>query len=98
MQLERRFDWKNTDIVYRRVNEDKDIEASKAGMVFFTATSTEGKAFKGKAFENTVAQMVDTPSGYWKLELGAPNKEGKVYSIVVPCTEAGTKFLKGKKQ
>jgi len=96
-QLERRFDWKNLDMVYKRLDEKTDIEIGKSGKAFFTATSTDGKTYKGSAFQSSVAQMVDVPTEHWKLELGAPNKEGKQYSIVVPCNENGTKFLRDRK-
>jgi hypothetical protein len=91
MQLERRFDWKNTELVYRKLDEQKDFETAKGGMVFFTATAIEGKTFRGKCYPSTGAAMVDAPSGFWKLEL----PKGAKYSIVIPCSEKGTLYKEG---
>jgi hypothetical protein len=87
MNLERRFDWKNTDLVYKRANEQDDFEPAKNGMVGFTIQDVTGKVYRGRCYPTTASQMVDTPSGFWKLEMG------EKYSQVMPCTELGTKFI-----
>ena len=90
MQLERRFDWQDTSTIYLRADEQKDFEPAKGGMVSFTVQNTTGKFFKGRAYPTSCAQMVDTPSGFWKLE------RGEKFNNIIPCSEKGTKYLKGK--
>lgn len=81
MKLQRRFDWEDRESIYQKVNEE-DVERGTDGKVRFVAVRLDGTKFGSQAYESTVASMVDTPSGFWKL---APNPKKPEKSLVVPA-------------
>jgi len=93
MELERKFDWNDTETSYKPVNEEK-CEDIGGGKVRFTTVSVDGRKFAGIAFQSTVAQMVDTKP-YWKLE-AATSKTGKTFSQVTSAHPGLQGKLKAK--
>lgn len=83
MKLERRFRWDDLESVYKAVVEE-ECERAPEGRVRFTAVRTDGRVFVGVGYPSTVSDMVDTPTGWWRLMANPKGKGNVVYAAAAP--------------